>query len=74
MRKVLVLCIEKIWKGKFGDYYKRKNNIICRYYPSCSEYMIRSINKYGIIKGLVKGINRIRKCNNTNTDSCIDLP
>jgi len=35
----------------------------CRFYPSCSEYMIQAIQKYGIIKGLFLGIKRILKCN-----------
>lgn len=35
----------------------------CRYYPSCSDYTIQSIEKYGIIKGIGKGILRILRCN-----------
>ncbi|MEO0203246.1 MAG: membrane protein insertion efficiency factor YidD [candidate division WOR-3 bacterium] len=35
----------------------------CRFYPTCSNYMILSIEKYGVLKGLIKGIFRILKCN-----------
>ncbi|MBR5227061.1 MAG: membrane protein insertion efficiency factor YidD [Clostridia bacterium] len=35
----------------------------CRFYPSCSEYTKQAIDKYGIIKGIFKGIRRILKCN-----------
>lgn len=35
----------------------------CRFYPTCSDYMILSIEKYGILKGLLKGIWRIIRCN-----------
>jgi len=35
----------------------------CRYYPSCSEYTINSLNKYGFIKGIFKAIWRILRCN-----------
>lgn len=35
----------------------------CRFYPSCSQYAIDSINKYGIIKGGFKSVLRILKCN-----------
>lgn len=35
----------------------------CRFEPSCSEYMILSINKYGLLKGLKKGIKRCKRCN-----------
>ncbi len=35
----------------------------CRFYPSCSEYAIQAITKYGIIKGMGKAIIRVFKCN-----------
>lgn len=34
----------------------------CRYYPTCSSYAIEALNKYGLIKGLLKAIKRILKC------------
>ncbi len=35
----------------------------CRYYPSCSSYMIEAIEIHGVIKGLFLGIYRILRCN-----------
>lgn len=35
----------------------------CKYYPSCSEYSKKSIKKYGLIKGSVKSVWRILRCN-----------
>ena len=35
----------------------------CKYYPSCSEYTKQAIEKYGSVKGTIKGIKRIFKCN-----------
>lgn len=35
----------------------------CRFEPSCSQYMILSLQKYGLIKGLYKGIGRLKRCN-----------
>ncbi|ADY57630.1 UPF0161 protein yidD [Syntrophobotulus glycolicus DSM 8271] len=35
----------------------------CRFYPTCSEYAIQAITKYGILKGLGKSFLRILKCN-----------
>ncbi|MBQ4067291.1 MAG: membrane protein insertion efficiency factor YidD [Clostridia bacterium] len=35
----------------------------CRFEPSCSEYMILSLEKYGLFKGLKKGFNRMHRCN-----------
>jgi len=34
----------------------------CRFYPTCSTYMIMSINKYGIIWGITKGVKRLLRC------------
>jgi len=34
----------------------------CRYLPSCSEYFIESVEKFGVIKGSFKGIKRILSC------------
>ncbi|WP_233487857.1 membrane protein insertion efficiency factor YidD [Aerococcus sp. 1KP-2016] len=35
----------------------------CRYYPSCSTYMIQAINKHGAGKGTLMGTARILRCN-----------
>ncbi|MCP8856658.1 membrane protein insertion efficiency factor YidD [Latilactobacillus fuchuensis] len=34
----------------------------CRYYPTCSSYMIQAIQKHGAFKGLIMGIGRILRC------------
>lgn len=38
----------------------------CRFRPTCSEYTIQAIRKYGIIKGGIKAIWRIIRCNPWN--------
>ncbi|OPJ55454.1 membrane protein insertion efficiency factor YidD [Alkalithermobacter paradoxus] len=35
----------------------------CRFYPTCSEYSIQAVQKYGILKGLYISCIRILKCN-----------
>lgn len=35
----------------------------CRYYPTCSNYMIDALKKHGLILGLIMGICRILRCN-----------
>lgn len=44
----------------------------CLYTPCCSEYMILSIEKYGCVKGVIKGIKRICRCHIPNGG--IDYP
>ncbi len=34
----------------------------CRFFPTCSAYMIESIQKHGAVKGLFLGTKRIGKC------------
>lgn len=34
----------------------------CRHQPTCSEYMVQAIAKYGFLKGLAKGCWRIARC------------
>ncbi|MBO4408909.1 MAG: membrane protein insertion efficiency factor YidD [Clostridiales bacterium] len=35
----------------------------CKYLPTCSQYMIDAIEKYGCVGGLIRGIWRILRCN-----------
>ena len=34
----------------------------CRFYPSCSEYTLQAIAKYGVLKGGWLGAKRIARC------------
>tara|TARA_R110002167_G_scaffold147393_3_gene339625 strand:- start:1046 stop:1297 length:252 start_codon:yes stop_codon:yes gene_type:complete len=34
----------------------------CRFYPSCSQYMIQAIERFGVIKGIYLGGKRLSKC------------
>ena len=38
----------------------------CRFQPTCSEYAIAAVNKYGIIKGGLKALWRVIRCNPWN--------
>ncbi len=38
----------------------------CRFSPSCSQYMIEAIEKYGLVRGIVKGTWRIMRCHPFN--------
>lgn len=40
-----------------------KSHSRCKYIPSCSNYAIDAINKYGAFKGSLKAIWRILRCN-----------
>ena len=38
----------------------------CRYTPSCSEYFIQAVRKYGPIRGGAKGVWRVCRCHPFN--------
>jgi len=38
----------------------------CRFYPTCSEYAVTAVKKYGVLKGSIKSIYRIIRCNPFN--------
>ena len=35
---------------------------VCRFRPTCSQYMIEAIETHGIFKGIYLGIKRLVKC------------
>lgn len=72
MRKIkkffkVILRVPVVIEIKMIKFYQ--NNISrsfghrCIFYPSCSEYTLQAVDKYGIIKGNILGIRRILKCN-----------
>lgn len=38
----------------------------CRFRPTCSNYMIRAVQKYGAARGTAKGVWRICRCHPWN--------
>ena len=62
MIKKIILKIIKIYKKIISPLFE-KMGIHCKYYPTCSEYMKQSIEKYGAVKGGFKGVKRLFKCN-----------
>jgi putative membrane protein insertion efficiency factor len=45
-----------------GVFFYKHPHGFCRYYPSCSEYAYQAVDKFGLIKGLFKGLRRILRC------------
>ena len=57
MKRILLMiiglyqrCISPVFPGK------------CRFRPTCSEYAIQAIRKYGVVKGSYLALRRILRC------------
>lgn len=61
MKKILIFLI-KIYKKYISPLLPKS----CRFHPTCSEYAIESIYRYGVLKGSIKSIYRILRCNPFN--------
>ena len=57
--KLLIIYIIKIYQMTIGALLFRGH---CRFSPTCSEYMVQAVIKYGALKGLVMGVKRLSKC------------
>lgn len=55
----LFIYIIKFYKKCISPYLPPS----CRFYPTCSEYTMQAIKKYGILKGIFLGTKRILRCN-----------
>ena len=66
--KKFLLWIIKIYQktlsldhGYLGKLFPDRRN--CKFTPTCSEYMYKSINKFGVFRGGWLGFKRLIKCN-----------
>ncbi len=57
--KRILICFVQMYQRFAPDSVRSK----CRFEPSCSQYMILSLRKYGLWTGLAKGIDRLKRCN-----------
>lgn len=46
----------------------------CRYTPTCSQYMLECLDKYGPFKGLWLGLKRISRCHPWGGDGHDPVP
>lgn len=64
--KFISLLTVWIFKGLIKLYQRLLSPLIgpaCRFYPSCSNYTLQAIEKYGPLRGVWKGFRRILRCN-----------
>jgi len=57
--KTTLIGLIRLYQAALSPYFGGQ----CRYYPSCSEYAVLTIQKDGALKGVVKAAWRILRCN-----------
>ena len=58
MKRILIGMI-KFYQKNISPY---KGGSCCRFVPTCSEYAMQAVQKYGAVKGTYKAVRRILKC------------
>jgi putative membrane protein insertion efficiency factor len=56
---MVIIALVRVYQWTLSPIVGRQ----CRFQPTCSNYMIQAIEKYGALKGTLKGIWRIIRCN-----------
>ena len=60
MKKICVLFLKGYQKFISPIFHFFGTN--CKFYPSCSNYMLQAIEKYGVQKGIYIGVKRLLRC------------
>jgi putative membrane protein insertion efficiency factor len=59
----IVISLIKTYQKTIGKMIGEiRGHATCRFIPTCSEYTVLAIQKYGIIKGLYLGAKRVLRC------------
>jgi len=56
--KLLAIALIKIYQWVISPCFPAT----CRFYPTCSTYMLKAIREWGVFKGVWLGIKRICRC------------
>jgi hypothetical protein len=57
MKKILIKMVH-FYQNAISPFLPKS----CRYVPTCSQYTIEALEKYGALKGTYIGIKRILRC------------
>ena len=68
--KTLLILLVRIYQKTLSNLFPG----VCRYEPSCSQYMIEALQTHGIFKGLWLGSKRILRCHPWNEGGSDPIP
>ena len=58
MTKITIIVI-KAYRKLISPYIRRS----CRFVPTCSEYAVEALERFGFIRGTIMAVWRILRCN-----------
>lgn len=74
--KTVIIRLIKFYKGAISPFLASSPlgsfNSACRFYPTCSDYAVDAVSKYGSTKGTIKAVGRILRCNPLSKTNIID--
>ena len=59
----ILIVMVRIYQVTLSPLIKATMGDVCRFHPSCSQYFIEAVRKYGPIRGAIKGTWRVIRCN-----------
>lgn len=62
MKRLLIVFI-----NFYRKYISPLKKPSCRFYPTCSQYAIDALEKYGVFKGTILAVKRILRCHPFNS-------
>ena len=65
----ILIALVRIYQNTFSLFFPPS----CRFTPSCSQYMIDAILKYGALVGVFKGLSRLASCHPFSKKSGCDI-
>ena len=75
MRRLAIALVRLYQKTSSPDHgWFKKPVPVCRFQPTCSEYMIEAITNHGIMAGGLLGIKRIGRCHPYNAGGYDPVP
>ncbi len=69
MKKIIILLI-RFYQKFISPLFPPS----CRFYPTCSNYTLEAVERFGVIKGLYLGFRRVLRCNPLNEGGYDPVP
>lgn len=58
--------LQTVFSGLFlfyKSFLSSQDNQRCSFHPSCSEYGLEAVKKYGVVRGMISTFDRLTRCN-----------